>query len=96
MAEINIQVSEKEMLCVIKAITELNNIAHIRNMSQSMIANTAAIKATKVRAVLIELISKKYITQYQVSENPRLQRYYYVVEEAGKLFVSAMEKSSAK
>ena len=50
-------------------------------MSQSMIANSADIKATKVRSVLQELVDEKRIIQYAVTSNRHLQRYYYVVNK---------------
>lgn len=77
--EINIPVSEEEKLKVIEAITILNKMANIKYMSQAMIAEVAQIKATKVRAILVDLVKEERITQLQATENPRIQRFYYTV-----------------
>lgn len=80
MALFDIEVSDEEKALVIAAIKTLNDIPHIRYMSQSMIASAAGIKATKVRAVLAELIKEDAIIQYAATENKKLQRYYYTIE----------------
>lgn len=77
--EIRITATEAEKKAVLSAIATLNKIPHIKYMSQAMIATHAGLKETKVRAALIELLSEKVITQYQATENPRLQRFYYVI-----------------
>jgi transcription initiation factor IIE alpha subunit len=79
--EIVIQISAEEKDAVVKAIEELNGLGHLKYMSQSMIANSADIKATKVRSVLQELVDEKRIIQYAVTSNRHLQRYYYVVNK---------------
>lgn len=77
--EIQIPVSDKEKKQVIDAIKKLNAIGHLQYMSQAMIANSTGIKATKIRVVLAELIKEEQITQYVVTQNKSLQRYYYIV-----------------
>lgn len=79
--EIKITATEKEKKAVLKAIRDLNEIPHIKYMSQAMIAMHANIKETKVRAALIELLTDKKITQYQATENTKLQRFYYVIND---------------
>ena len=80
--EIQITISETEKEKTIKAIKQLNSIGHLQYMSQAMIANSSGIKATKIRSILTELISEERITQYVVTQNKSLQRYYYIVNEA--------------
>lgn len=82
MPEITINVSDAERNACLAAITELNNIAHLKYMSIAMIAETAGIKETKCRAVLDDLIASKTITKYQATDNKRIQRYYYVINGA--------------
>lgn len=79
--QITIPVHEEEKLAVIESIKQLNDVRHLKYMSQAMIANGAGIKATKVRAVLMALIEEGRITQYAATDNPKLQRFYYVVNE---------------
>lgn len=79
--EIIIPVSDEEKSLVKEAIKELNKIGHLKNMSQTMIANTSGIKSTKIRHILQELVDSKEITQYIANDNIRLKRYYYVVNE---------------
>lgn len=79
--EITIPVTEEEKIEVINSIKLLNGIRHIKYMSQAMIANGTSIKATKVRAILAELINEKRITQYAATTNKKLQRYYYIINE---------------
>jgi transcription initiation factor IIE alpha subunit len=81
MAEIIITVSQEEKDAVVAAIQQLSVIPHIKKMSQAMIAETAGIKATKIRAVLQELIDEKKVSQYAATDNPKLQRYFYTVNE---------------
>lgn len=81
MAEFEIKVSQEEKDAVIAAIERLITIPHIKSMSQAMIANTADIKATKIRAVLQELIDEERIIQFATTENPKLQRYFYIIKE---------------
>lgn len=76
--EIKIQVTEEEKAAVLKAIDVLNENPNIKYMSQTMIANNAGIKPTKVRAVLMELIEERKIIQYRATDNPKLQRFYYI------------------
>ena len=85
--EISIQATAAEKHATLTAIKQLNEIRHIKYMSQKMIADTAFIKATKIRIILMDLIAAKLITQYQVSDNKRLQRYYYVLTDAGQKFL---------
>lgn len=84
MFNIKITVSEDELVALAKAIKELNSIQHLRYMSRAMLANTSGIKDTKVRAVLQELLDKQLATQYAATQNPKLQRYYYVLTDAGE------------
>lgn len=79
--EIQIPVSEQEKEQVISAIKRLNAIGHLQHMSQAMIANSTGIKATKIRVILAELIKEEQITQYVVTQNKSLQRYYYVIND---------------
>jgi DNA-binding Lrp family transcriptional regulator len=81
--EIKISATEEDKAAVLKAISELNAIPHIKHMSQARIAEHAGLKETKVRAALIDLLTEKKITQYQATENPRLQRFYYVINSIG-------------
>ena len=80
--EIIIPISEEEKEKTIKAIKQLNSIGHLKFMSQAMIANSSGIKATKIRSILTELIKEEKITQYAITQNAHLQRYYYIVNEA--------------
>ena len=81
MAEFEIKVSQEEKEAVITAIKQLVAIPHIKKMSQAMIADTACIKATKIRAILQELIDEGKINQYAATDNPKLQRYLYTVND---------------
>lgn len=83
MASIKISTSVEEQKAVLNAILYLNDIRHIKAMSQAQLATLAGIRPTKVRHVLIDLIEKKLVNQYQVSQNKRIQRYYYVLTNAG-------------
>lgn len=76
-----IPVSDEEKIKTLNAIKELNAIPHLKYMSQAMIAKSAKLKATKVRAVLVELIEEERIVQYVLTKNAHLQRYYYVVND---------------
>lgn len=82
--EITIPVSEEERADTLGAILKLNDVPHLKSMSQAMIAETANIKATKIRVILTDLIKRELITQYQVSQNKFVQRYYYVLTDAGR------------
>lgn len=84
MANIVIPVSDEELTKLAGAIEELNKIGHIRYMSRSMLADTSGIKDTKVRAVLQEMLNRNHAIQYAATQNPKLQRYYYVLTESGK------------
>ena len=81
MAEFEIKVSQEEKDAVVAAVERLIAIPHINKMSQAMIANTAGIKATKIRAILQELLDEGRLIQYAATDNPKLQRYFYVVSE---------------
>ena len=80
--DIKIPVTDIEKSVVIDVIKELDAIPHLKYMSQEQIAQHAGMKVTKVRAILIELLTEKKITQYQATENPRLQRFYYIVNDS--------------
>jgi deoxycytidylate deaminase len=69
--------------CATLIVNELNAIPHIKHLSQAIIAEHAGLKESKVRAALIDLLTEKKITQYQATENPRLQRFYYVINGIG-------------
>jgi len=86
--DVSIRSTPEEKIAVIKAINQLNDIKHIRAMSQAMIAECAEIKSTKIRAILIDLISAGAIVQYQVSNNKRVQRYYYVLTDIGRKYLN--------
>ena len=86
--EIKINISDEERMACLEAITALNKIEHLKWMSQAVIAETCGVKATKVRAVLQDLVDNKLVGCYVVADNPRLKRYYYVVTDAGKQLVS--------
>ncbi len=77
--EIEIEVTEEEKNAVLTAIQTINGLQHVKYMSQAMIANTANIKATKVRHVLTELLAEGSLIQYAATENKKLQRFYYVI-----------------
>lgn len=77
--EIIIEITEEEKETVLTVIHELNELQHVKYMSQAMIANAAKIKATKVRHILTALIAENRITQYAATENKRLQRFYYTI-----------------
>lgn len=82
--EIVIPVSAEERVATLQAIEQLNNIRHLKYMSVGMISETCGIKQTKLRAVLEDLQANGYIEKYQATENPKIQRYYYVVTSAGR------------
>lgn len=89
--EITIPVSEDERAATLDAILKLNEIQHLRSMSQAMISETANIKATKIRVILTDLIKRNLITQYQVSDNKHIQRYYYTLTDAGRALIKDKE-----
>lgn len=89
MAFMEIQVSDLERQAVARAVVELNEVQHLRYMSRSMISNSSGIKDTKVRAVLQDMINRGELEQYPVTENRKLQRFYYVLTDAGKLILEA-------
>lgn len=91
MAEINIKSTEKERRLVARAIARLNEIQHISYMSRNMLAETSGIKSTKVRVVLQDMLDSGEIEQYAVTQNPRLQRYYYVLTDTGKALLQQEE-----
>lgn len=91
MAEITITVSDDERCSCMGAILQLNEIPHIKSMSVAMIAETANIKETKCRAVLADLLDSKMVERYRVTDNRRLQRYYYTVQAPGR---ELLEKQS--
>lgn len=82
--EIQIKISDAEKQSVINAIAALNKVPHLKYMTQEMLSLEAGIKATKIRAILVELIKERKITQYAATENKNLKRYYYVIEPANK------------
>lgn len=94
--QITIPVSDEEKRVTLEAITELNKLRHIKFMSQAMIAEGANLKPTKIRLVLQTLIDDGLIVQYQVSQNKRLQRYYYVPTDAGASFKVGEEDDTEK
>lgn len=77
--ELAITVHEEEKQAVINAITSITAIKHKTYMSQADIANCSGIKATKVRHVLAALLEEGRIVRYTVTQNPKLQRSFYVV-----------------
>lgn len=85
MAALEIPVSVDERKAVAEAVLKLNEVQHLRYMSRSMIANSSGIKDSKVRAVLQEMINLGELKQYPVTENKKLQRFYYVLTETGRL-----------
>lgn len=93
MASINIPTSEQEHYQVIQAVMHLNNLRHVKYMSHAGLAETAGLKATKVRLVLKDLIDAGLLTQYQVSKNKRVQRYYYVLTPMGWHYLWGIEDS---
>lgn len=94
MAEINIKSTKDERRVVARAIERLNEIQHVSYMSRNMLAETSGIKGTKVRVVLQDMIDNGEVTQYAVTTNPKLQRYYYVLTEAGKVLLESEEEGS--
>lgn len=82
--EINITSTEEEKIAVMNAIEQLNNIQHMKSMSNTSLAECANIKSTKVRVVLADLVAEELITKYIITENKSIQRYYYVVSIKGK------------
>lgn len=91
MATINIPVSDEELTKLAKAICELGGIKHVRAMSRSMLANTSGLNQNKVRAVLQELLDRHLAIQYQATQNPQIQRYYYVLTDAGKALLEEVQ-----
>ncbi len=81
--DMEIKATDNEKLAVLRAIKELNEIQHLKYMSQAMLATHSGLKPTKVRIVLTDLIEEGKITQYSTTENKRLQRFYYVINESG-------------
>lgn len=90
MAEFKIGVTDAERRAVARAVSELNNIQHVSYMSRNMIAETSGIKSTKVRVVLQDMLDAGELTQYAVTQNRKLQRYYYVLTDAGKALLPPM------
>lgn len=91
MADFSIKSTPEEHVQLAQAITKLNAIEHISYMSRNMLAETSGIKGTKVRVVLQDMIDNGEVTQYAVTTNPKLQRYYYVLTEAGKALMRQEE-----
>ena len=79
--DILIKATDEEKKAVLQAIQKLGDIKHIKHMSHSMIAESAGILATKVRLVLADLITDGIINQYPVTQNKKLQRYYYTINK---------------
>lgn len=87
MAEFTINVSDEECIKCLNAVLTLNDIPHLKSMSINSIAETAGLKATKCRAVIDELVLSDKLIKYQATENPKIQRYYYVVSSEGRKFL---------
>lgn len=81
---INIRSTKEERIAVAKAVAQLNEVPHISYMSRNMLAETSGVNTNKVRIVLQDMLDDNELTQYAVTQNPKLQRYYYVLTEAGK------------
>lgn len=90
MADIIIKVSDEERVACLTAVQQLNNIPHVKYMSIAMIAESAGIKTTKCRAVVDDLVKEEYVDKYQATDNPHLQRYYYIITSKG---LELLEKS---
>lgn len=84
-----VPVTDDERFVVMQTLIDFNEMEHVRFMSLDSIANASCMKKSKVRHVLDDLMNKQYITRYIASENPKLPRYYYVVDTAGREFIDA-------
>lgn len=87
--EITIPVTDEERVATLKAIEQLNDIRHLRYMSAGMISETCRIKQTKLRAVLTDLQESGLLEKLQATNNPKLQRYYYVITDKGRALMTA-------
>ena len=88
MADFKIPVSSEERVAVAKAIAELGTLTHVKSMSRTIIANSASIKETKVRAVLQDMLDLKEIDQYLTTDNPKRQRYFFKLTAKGLLLLN--------
>ena len=55
MAEITIRISDEEIVAMAHAITQLNEVPHLRYMSRGMLSAAAGIRAPNGRARLTEM-----------------------------------------
>ena len=89
MAEIRVATSQEDYKLVAAAVQELNNIPHVKYMSRSAIAELTKLSDSKVRAVLQDMIVAGLLVQYAATNNPKRQRYYYVLTPSGKQLLPA-------
>lgn len=88
--EIKANITEAEQIATLKAICLLSELSHIKHMPHILIAASAEIKATKMRAILQHLVDNGQIRQLTVSlPEKRVARYYYLLTDTGTAFMSA-------
>jgi len=91
---VEIKTTTEEQCAVIVAIDVMLSISHIAYMPDSLIATTANLKATKIRAVINDLVQTKKIKKFALLEDRQRKRYFYTITEQGKQFVA--ENKTAK
>lgn len=93
MSNIIVPVAMEDRVAVAKGIQELNGIQHIKYMSRAMLVNCSGIKDTKLRATLQAMVDDKQIEQYQITENKKLQRYYYTLTAEGSKLLEPQQET---
>lgn len=83
MSFIHINSTDEEKKSTLQAINTLVNTTAVKSMSQAMIAETADIKATKMRSVLQDVIDEGYVQQMLANENKKTPRYFYMLTKKG-------------
>lgn len=79
MGFIYIKSTNAEKRAVLEAIINITKYTYTKFMSQAMIAEEAGIKATKVRAVLQDLVNEKKLIQIKTNDSKKVPRYFYSV-----------------
>lgn len=91
LAQINIPVSDEERTAVAQAIAALLKLEHVSYMSRAMLTETSGIKDTKLRIVLQDMLDHKLIEMHPITDNPKRQRYLFVLTDAGKQLIIATQ-----
>lgn len=91
--DIKIEITAEEQAKILSAISVLNSREHVSQMPLQSIADLSGLKLSKTRIVVEDLLAKRLITRYNVSEKQIRPRYYYTMSEAAlKLLQDAAVK----